>query len=72
MASKTFGYARVSTVEQNLDRQCDLLRDYGVAEEDIYLDKISGSQLSRPSFNALQAVLRSEDVVIVESFSRIS
>ena len=45
--NKTYGYARVSTREQNLDRQIDALREYGVAERDIVSDKASGKDIPK-------------------------
>ena len=51
---KTYGYARVSTREQNLDRQIRALLDCGVAERDIVTDKASGASLERPGYTALK------------------
>lgn len=64
------GYARVSTKEQNLDRQLDMLKAQGC--ERIYHDKVSGTRSSRPQFDIMLAILRSGDILIVESFSRLS
>lgn len=72
MGGKLFGYARVSTVEQNLERQLDILKEFGVQEADIYTDKISGTKFSRPALDELQKILRTEDTVITESLSRLS
>ena len=69
---KLFGYARVSTQEQHLDRQLDMLKEYGVKPDDVYTDKISGAKLQRPALEELQRALRSGDIVIVESLSRLS
>ncbi|MEC1717802.1 recombinase family protein [Schinkia azotoformans] len=72
MSNKLFGYARVSTLDQNLDRQIDILKEYGVQEEDIYTDKISGAKFHRPALDELQKILRPGDTVITESLSRLS
>lgn len=72
MDGKLFGYARVSTVEQNLDRQIDILKEYGVAEADIFTDKISGTKFSRPAFDDLKRQLRPGDTILTESLSRLS
>lgn len=72
MAGKLFGYARVSTAEQNLERQLDILKEYGVNEDDIFTDKISGAKSNRPALEDLQKVLRTGDTVITESLSRLS
>ena len=67
-----FGYARVSTTTQNLDRQIHQLRAHGVEEEHIYTDKISGAKSSRPQLDELKRTLRPGDKVVVESLSRLS
>lgn len=72
MSNKIFGYARVSTAEQNLDRQLAILKEYGVEDSEVYTDKISGKKKQRPAFDELQANLRSGDTVITESLSRLS
>ena len=48
---RIFGYARVSSAGQNLDRQIDALKQY-VLEENIVVDKISGKSLERPGYQA--------------------
>ncbi|MFT9485760.1 MAG: recombinase family protein [Tepidibacillus sp.] len=73
MASKVWGYVRVSKAEQKADRQVDLLmKEYGIPEEDIFIDSISGVKFGRPALDRLQAVLREGDVVVCESLSRVS
>lgn len=66
-----FGYARVSTKEQNLNRQIDWLREQGVENQHIHVEKISGVKANRPEFNRLMEKLREGDTVLVESFSRL-
>lgn len=66
-----FGYARVSTKEQNLDRQIDWLRGQGVEENNIHVEKISGVKANRPALNLLFEKIRLGDIVLVESFSRL-
>ena len=51
MTTQKIGYARVSTVEQNLDRQLDMLRSYGV--DKIYTEKMTGTKRDRPELNQL-------------------
>ena len=65
----TYGYARVSTAEQNLDRQLDMLRERGA--ETIFTEKISGMKRSRPELDRLLAALKEGDTVVVESLSRL-
>lgn len=64
------GYARVSTVEQNLDRQVDQLLQEGC--ERIYQEKISGTQSDRPEFTRMIDALRAGDTVIVSELTRLS
>lgn len=64
-----YGYARVSTAEQNLDRQLDMLREHGA--ETIFTEKISGVKRSRPELNQLLSVLKEGDTIVVESLSRL-
>ncbi|MFC5530479.1 recombinase family protein [Cohnella yongneupensis] len=72
MTGKLFGYARVSTDAQSLERQLDILKEFGVLEADVFTDKISGTKLHRPQLDQLQRILRAGDTVIVESLSRLS
>lgn len=68
--ARTYGYARVSTREQNLDRQMDALREFGVAREDIFADKASGKDFERPQWIAMKEALREGDVLVVKSIDR--
>lgn len=70
---KTFYYARVSTREQNLDRQLEVFRKLGAEEREIITDKESGKNLDRPGYQALKsAMLRPGDVLVVKSLDRLS
>lgn len=66
------GYVRVSSKDQNEARQIRALKDQGVSEEHIYIDKCSGANADRPSLKAMLSFVRKGDVVIVEDFSRLS
>lgn len=68
--ARTYGYARVSTREQNLDRQMDALTEFGVAREDIFADKASGKDFERPQWIAMKEALREGDVLVVKSIDR--
>lgn len=67
-----FGYARVSTTEQNLGRQLEALQAAGIEPQNIYTDKISGAQESRPALDELLGRLREGDSVTVLSFDRLA
>jgi DNA invertase Pin-like site-specific DNA recombinase len=66
-----FGYARVSTREQNPDHQVDALLAAGVPESNIFIDKLSGRLASRPELDAMLARLRSGDQLVVTRLRRI-
>ena len=64
-----FGYARVSTEEQSLDRQIDALNSYGVDE--LLTEKMTGTKRNRPELDRLLDKLRNGDTVVIESLSRL-
>lgn len=68
-----YGYARVSSTDQNLERQLQELRNY-VPEENIVTDKKSGKDLERPGYQALKGALglRRGDVLYIKSLDRLS
>lgn len=71
MASKKFGYARVSTTDQNEDRQVIELLNAGIDERDIFVDKQSGRTFERTNYLALRNnILREGDVLVVKSIDR--
>ena len=69
MKNFIFGYARVSTEQQNLDRQLDMLQKYGV--DFIYNEKMTGTKRNRPELENLLERLTEGDTVVVESLSRL-
>ena len=66
-----YGYARVSSREQNLDRQLDALRAFGVEDGAVYADKASGKDFERPAWHRLMGALRPGDVLAVKSIDRL-
>ncbi len=69
-AQNIYGYARVSTTEQNLDRQLLALRTAGVPDGNIYADKRSGKDFNRPAWKRLMRRIRAGDLLIVKSIDR--
>lgn len=70
---RTFYYARVSTKEQNLDRQLSAFAAMGASERDIITDKESGKNLDRQGYTALKtALLRDGDTLVIKSLDRLS
>lgn len=73
MDNKVFGYARVSTKEQNLDRQYIALMEQGIEERNIIVDKESGKDLDRKGYQLLKGgLLRRGDTLIIKSLDRLS
>ena len=66
----TIGYARVSTREQNTDRQTDLLEREGA--ERAFIEKISGAKKARPELTKMLEFVREGDTLVVESISRLA
>lgn len=73
LKSKSYYYARVSTKEQNLDRQLAAFRELGADERDIICDKESGKDLERPGYRMLRDyMLRPGDTLVIKSLDRLS
>ena len=66
-----YGYARVSSRDQNLNRQFDALIAYGVESANIYADRASGKDFERPRYRDLLRVLGDGDVLVVLSIDRL-
>ncbi|MCI8738995.1 MAG: recombinase family protein [Oscillibacter sp.] len=71
MTGITYGYARVSSQEQNTARQLSAIRAFGVAEKNIIVEKQSGKNFQRPLYLALVRRLRSGDTLVVKSIDRL-
>ncbi|MDR0140195.1 recombinase family protein [Metabacillus idriensis] len=65
-----FGYMRVSTVDQNLDRQKSQLEEFGC--ERIFFEKVTGTKRDRPELNRMLEFLRTGDEVVVSDLTRLS
>jgi DNA invertase Pin-like site-specific DNA recombinase len=68
---KMFGYARVSSREQNCGRQSEALKKAGVKQDRIYVDHCSGKNFEREQYQALKARLKRGDILIVKSIDRL-
>lgn len=69
--SKTFGYARVSTKDQNEARQLEAFKNFGIDERDIYIDKKSGKDFDREQYKILLNILREGDLLVITSLDRL-
>ena len=66
-----YGYARVSSKDQNLDRQLLALRNFGITDKHIYVDRKSGKDFERPGYKKLIRRLRPRDVLVIGSIDRL-
>ena len=71
MTNNTYGYVRVSTQEQNEARQLNAMREFGVEEENIVVEKLSGKDFHRPRYQRLVESLQPGDVLVVKSIDRL-
>ena len=71
MSTAVYGYARVSTREQNEGRQLLALAQFPVPGANIYLDKMSGKDFCRPQYQRLLGRLRPGDLLVVKSIDRL-
>ena len=71
MDSCVYGYARVSSKDQCEDRQIILLTEFSVSRSDIFVDKQSGKDFKRPSYERLLSALKAGDSLIVCSIDRL-
>lgn len=67
----TYGYIRVSTREQNEDRQLIALREMHIAESNIFIDKQSGKDFNRPQYKRLVRKLKKDDLLYIKSIDRL-
>lgn len=68
---RKYGYVRVSSKDQNLNRQLDALKERGILSKNIFVDKMSGKDFERPSYNKLLSRLKKGDLIVVMSIDRL-
>lgn len=66
-----YGYVRVSTREQNEQRQVIALKEYGISPKQIYMDKQSGKDFERPNYKRLMRKIKSGDTLVIKSIDRL-
>ena len=71
ISKNTYGYIRVSTREQNEDRQLIALREMAVPKQNIFMDKQSGKDFNRPQYKKLLKKLKSDDLLYIKSIDRL-
>ena len=68
---KIYGYIRVSSKDQNKERQRIAMRNFGIPKEQVYFDKQSGKDFERPEYQQLIAKLKPNDTLVVKSIDRL-
>lgn len=68
---KQYGYVRISSKDQNPERQILALQEQQIPDADIYLDQMSGQDFSRPEYLRLLGILQKGDVLVVKSIDRL-
>ena len=72
MDNRIYGYARVSSREQNEDRQLEALKSFGVPEGNIIIDKASGKDIERVGYQYMkQQILRKRDTLVIKELDRL-
>lgn len=71
MKNKIFGYGRVSSKDQNEDRQIAEFKKLKIEDRDIFIDKKSGKDFDREQYNVLKTILREGDLLVIDSIDRL-
>ena len=69
--NEIYGYVRVSSKDQNEDRQLIALSEFPVPKKNIYMDKLSGKDFNRPQYKRLLNIIEEEDVLVIKSIDRL-
>lgn len=71
MEEKIYGYIRVSSRDQNEDRQRIAMREFGVPDECVFMDKQSGKDFERPGYKRLMRKIKPADTLVIKSIDRL-
>ncbi|MGG2134552.1 recombinase family protein [Bacillus sp. S2(2024)] len=71
MKHKKFGYVRVSSKDQNEQRQIQNMKDLGIEDRDIFIDKESGKNMERENYQTLKRIVRTGDTIVFDSLTRL-
>ena len=71
MSENVYAYGRVSTKEQNVDRQIIAFKNVGVRPENFFIDRQSGKDFDRPAYQAMMAKLKAGDTLVIKSIDRL-
>lgn len=67
-----YAYIRCSTVDQNEARQVKTMKELGIEKRNMFVDKLSGKNLERPSYQKLKEIVKEGDTIVFDSISRLS
>ena len=71
MSNHTYGYVRVSSKDQNLDRQLLAMETFGIPEELVFKDKVSEKDFERPAYLLLLETVKPGDAIVIKSIDRL-
>ena len=71
MENITYGYVRVSSKDQNIERQLIALKNAGISEKHIYIFRQSGKNFNRPAYKSMLRKLKSGDIIVTKSIDRL-
>lgn len=71
MENQIYGYIRVSSRDQNEDRQVIAMREFGIAEKNLVIDKQSGKDFARPGYRRLLRKLKQNDTLVIKNIDRL-
>jgi len=71
MKHKKFGYVRVSSKDQNEERQIQNMKNLGIEERDVFIDKESGKNMERENYQMLKRLVRTGDTIVFDSLTRL-
>ena len=71
MTIKVYGYIRVSTADQNEDRQLDAMATLKIPDSQVFIDKLSGKDFNRPAYQALVKKMKAGDLLYIKSIDRL-
>ena len=71
MNENVYGYVRVSTKEQNLDRQVLAMQEFGIPDKQIWQEKLSGKDFERPVYLRLLKKIKPGDTLVIKSIDRL-
>ncbi|WP_042455596.1 recombinase family protein [Neobacillus dielmonensis] len=70
--TKKYSYIRVSSIDQNENRQIESMKSIGISKKDMFIDKLSGKNTDRPKYQELKEIVQKGDIIVFDSITRLS